>query len=543
MTIIILNTFLFLFIIFSNGIFIIKKILKINKFQGFYEISIYGLIFTIFLSQFLNFFIALNNNLLIINLILTLIFFLFNQRLFINNFKLNFKIFSVLILLILSQIYGSGYSDDLNHYHYSYILNTDKYNFIWGNSFMNNMFGTSPIWLTTHAYFNFDSSRLQDIHILNGIFLLLILGLFLSEFFSKTQNNLYKNPFIFSLILFLLIKFTRLKEFGIDRPAILLFCFFIFYYLKYLVFSSSKDRNLDFLLLLLIAITIVSIKIIYAPIFILLLIIFLSFKKEIFLFDKKFFIVYFAACIFLFKNILGSGCIIFPINFTCVEILSWVNSSGAKELSFLAEYFNKSWTSYEGSLSKIEFVKDFNWFSTWFERGKTEILELFATIFFIIILTLISFKIKFKKKLLTKELNLLANSLILIILFSTLIYFWKNPVIRMNYHVVLSSILLFVLYFCEFKIKKKKIIIVPLIITIFFSFNFSKNINRIFKNNFINDPMSKIKEKIYEQKKSQIDSFTYYVGWFGDAPVSHLELNEKVHTKKLIFNILSKNKE
>ena len=193
MTIIILNTFLFLFIIFSNGIFIIKKILKINKFQGFYEISIYGLIFTIFLSQFLNFFIALNNNLLIINLILTLIFFLFNQRLFINNFKLNFKIFSVLILLILSQIYGSGYSDDLNHYHYSYILNTDKYNFIWGNSFMNNMFGTSPIWLTTHAYFNFDSSRLQDIHILNGIFLLLILGLFLSEFFSKTQNNLYKN--------------------------------------------------------------------------------------------------------------------------------------------------------------------------------------------------------------------------------------------------------------------------------------------------------------------------------------------------------------
>ena len=112
----------------------------------------------------------------------------------------------------------------------------------------------------------------------------------------------------------------------------------------------------------------------------------------------------------------------------------------------------------------------------------------------------------------------------------------------MNYHVVLSLILLFVLYFCESKIKKK-IIIVPLIITIFYSFNFFKNANRIFNDNFINDPMSKIKEKIYEQKKSQINSFIYYVGWFGHAPVSHLELNEKVHTKKLIFNILSKNKE
>ena len=43
-----------------------------------------------------------------------------------------------------------------------------------------------------------------------------------------------------------------------------------------------------------------------------------------------------------------------------------------KELS-LAEYFNKSWTSYDGTLSKAEYIKEFNWLSTWFARGKTEI--------------------------------------------------------------------------------------------------------------------------------------------------------------------------
>ena len=125
---IILKTFLFLFIIFSHGLFFTRKILKVEKFNGFYEISLYGLIFTIFLSQFLNFFLALNNYLLVLNLILILIFLFFNKNFFINNLKLNLKIFFIFITLIFFQIYGSGFSDDLNHYHYSYILNADSHN-------------------------------------------------------------------------------------------------------------------------------------------------------------------------------------------------------------------------------------------------------------------------------------------------------------------------------------------------------------------------------------------------------------------------------
>ena len=539
---IILKTFLFLFIIFSHGLFFTRKILKVEKFNGFYEISLYGLIFTIFLSQFLNFFLALNNYLLVLNLILILIFLFFNKNLFINNLKLDLKIFVIFITLIFFQIYGSGFSDDLNHYHYSYILNADSHNFIWGNSFMHNMFGTSPVWLTTNAYLNFDFTRLQDIHVVNAIFLFLILGLFFSEFFSNKKNILYKNPLIFSIFLFLLIKYTRLKEFGIDRSAILLFCFLIFYYLKYLVYSSKKDLSVDFLILLLITVAIISIKIIYAPIMIFALLIYLNHRKKISLLDKNFFIFYIASGIFLLKNILGSGCIIYPINLTCIESLNWVNSNGAKELSFLAEYFNKSWTSYDGTLSKAEYIKEFNWLSTWFARGKTEILELFLSGIIIFIITLISFKIKLKKKLI-KNLNLFSYALIFIILFSTLIYFWKNPVIRMNHHVILSIILLFVLYFCDIKDNKKYSTMLPLILIIFISFNFLKNINRVIKENFINDPISKIKEKIYEQKKLEIDSFNYYVGWFGEGPISQIELKNKTYKKFLIFSILKNEKD
>ena len=101
---IILKTFLFLFIIFSHGLFFTRKILKVEKFNGFYEISLYGLIFTIFLSQFLNFFLALNNYLLVLNLILILIFLFFNKNFFINNLKLDLKIFVIFITLIFFQI-------------------------------------------------------------------------------------------------------------------------------------------------------------------------------------------------------------------------------------------------------------------------------------------------------------------------------------------------------------------------------------------------------------------------------------------------------
>ena len=61
-------------------------------------------------------------------------------------------------------------------------------NLIWGSSFLHSLYGTSSIWLTGHSYFNFDYSRLIDIHVLNGLILFLVLSLFLSEInFSKKE--------------------------------------------------------------------------------------------------------------------------------------------------------------------------------------------------------------------------------------------------------------------------------------------------------------------------------------------------------------------
>ena len=131
---------------------------------------------------------------------------------------------------------------------------------------------------------------------------------------------------------------------------------------------------------------------------------------------------------------MSTGCIIYPIEFSCFDFVSWSNLKAAQELTFLGEYFNKSWTSYEGYLSKEEYVKNFNWFNTWFVRGKVEIIELFATIFlvFVICLTIFGFKKNSYKH--TEQINFLRNILTIIAISSFLIFIIKNPVIRMNFH-------------------------------------------------------------------------------------------------------------
>ena len=89
---------------------------------------------TIIVAQFLNFFIPLNDFLVILNIFLLLFYIVFFRKNFKIDKKVDFKILSILLILSFLNIYGSNFSDDLNHYHYSSISNADTSNFIWGKS-------------------------------------------------------------------------------------------------------------------------------------------------------------------------------------------------------------------------------------------------------------------------------------------------------------------------------------------------------------------------------------------------------------------------
>ena len=130
----------------------------------------------------------------------------------------------------------------------------------------------------------------------------------------------------------------------------------------------------------LIALFLTSIKVFFISSFIIILIIILRFNSYNSFKSAKFFIFYFFLSIYLLKNVLVSGCIIYPIQFTCLEILSWHSKDIAENLLIITEASTKSYDRYVGNLENYEFIKEFNWFKTWIYRNYLEFINYLGTI-------------------------------------------------------------------------------------------------------------------------------------------------------------------
>ena len=236
MTIIFINYFIFLFVAFFNGKIFLSFLFSNLKNLNNFEQTIVGLIITGFIAQIVNFFFPLNNLVIYLNIIIIFFYLSFNLKK-IKDVKFLFTSISIpFFFLILTIIYGSLFSDDLHHYHHGSIVNSDTHNLIVGMNSLHNHYGFSSIWLTLHSYLNFDYSRLQDIHILNGLILFLFLSFLSFEIFNeikKKENKIYL-PILFFIFIFILMKYSRLKEFGIDRPAFLIFFYVLLFYIKHI---------------------------------------------------------------------------------------------------------------------------------------------------------------------------------------------------------------------------------------------------------------------------------------------------------------------
>ena len=141
---------------------------------------------------------------------------------------------------------------------------------------------------------------------------------------------------------------------------------------------------------------------------------------------------------------------------------------------------NKSFNQYSGDLTKEEYIKNFNWLSTWFNRNKIEFLEhLAAFIIPIVVLILINIK-NFNFKYHLRKTNF--NILLLIGLIGFLgffIWFTRSPVIRFGipYLYVFSFFIVILLIDRIVIIKKIKFLEIIFILSIVF--NVTKNLNRI----------------------------------------------------------------
>jgi hypothetical protein len=310
---------------------------------------------------------------------------------------------------------------------------------------------------------------------------------FLDKFFFNPKIK--KNSFIIFLsclfFVFINIVFAALAKYGTDRGGqIISFVIFILILeiLNSKIFILEKCK-----LIIAFIIYLISIKIYFLPYLLLFLIILsLSIKFRILhkiLYDYKFILFCsFFTFLFLLINFTNSGCLIYPLSFTCFENFSWsVTLESVDRYNNWYQLWSKAGAAPNYRVENPEeYIKYFNWVKNWINKYFfIKVPDTLAAIFLIIIYFLIA--LRKKKYSINKNIHKYLSLYSFIILFFFL-WFYRHPDLRYGGYALLVSIFFIPLglHLSKFNYKDYalKNFFMLTVILVLFSFNF-RNVMRV----------------------------------------------------------------
>ena len=524
--------------------FLFKKIIFVyHDNKNFEENGLFGFIFIGFIGLTINFFSPLN--LIINNIIFIIIFFIsfmlnfFNQ----NKIKLIKKIFCVSLFCYILLIYSNVNTPDALLYHlpYSKIINDEK--MIIGLVNIHFRFGHISIFQYISSFFNNslfkESGVLIPIGLLTSYFFIYCYKLFKNDF--KIDSLRLKSYFTFLILIFSLYSFNRYSGYGNDAQVHVYYFLAILYLLDFFIKNKTL---LNFKKLSIICLFTFLIKPFYLITLIIPLAIYFLIKKKFIIFRSKFFIftIIFAS-LWLLKNFFITGCLIYPVQKTCLKNTIWFDQN-IKRVSTEGEAWAKAWPrNLNKDLNQEEFNKSFNWVSTWSQTHLLIIVEkLLPVVIFIILNFLFFYFTHCLKKNYQKDNDKLFLLIYVTNLLFVILWFLKFPTYRFGISliytfIILSSYFIFIRHIDFIKIKKYYNFFTFFII-IFVSLICVKNVNRIF-----DDKTQSIVPSMYDPRDNgkylkvinNDGVFTYYYKvsacGYSASPCS----NMKVDLKKEIF--------
>ena len=494
---IIFNTFIASLIPISCGHFLNKFFFK-SKNVNLFEYGIYGFLPIGIIALILNFFYPLSqglNNLLLIPIFFFIIELFKNGKIY-SLLKINFLI-SILVTIFIA--FDTVYRPDAGWYHLPFTKILNDFKIIFGTASLHPMFGVSSILQYISAVFNNSILSDQGVLLPNALIAIYFFGFFISEIFK--ENTFTKKFFSFFILTYMFIEANRYSEYGNDIPGL-----FYFLYVIYL-FLDIKKNNLSYReieKISLFSVFAFTIKTFLLFIFLAPFILFIkNFKKKIFPFIASFFLIF-----WLIKNILVSGCLIYPVNFTCLNNLDWYSSNPKFQISALnssqfTELYIKGWynkkniidiseDNYQNDLEKKNnFLKNFNWLNThWLTNNFKNIIKRFDYFIILILLMLLIHKFILKNKLLPKNNYFFTSeikAIFLIGLVGTSVFFYKFPDGRYGASYLLITLFCISINFFEkisfpYSIKKINKSLVSIILSLLCLVMITKSIIRINSN-------------------------------------------------------------
>lgn len=453
------------------------------------NIGVFGVIFLSFITLLINFFIPINK---LVGTILTLFSILYFLLFYFKSLKKKEIIFFILASSFISfflVVFSNINRPDAGLYHLPYVGILHDNKVIFGLSNLHFRYGhISLLQYLSASHYNY-FLKLEFINIaMSTTASFFFYFLFKNYYRSIKKKDGFLFFFIFLLLVFSLYAFNRYSNYGND--AISHFYFFILSILFLKIENLRKIKNHEFFQISFISIFLFALKPFMIFLILFPLIIFIINKKKLkFVFDKNTLICLVFIFSWIIKNIITSGCAIYPVTATCFSNLHYFDKDKTEEVALMGELWAKDIPNNKKYKSFEEFNTKFNWVNVWKDNHfKVIIKKLLPYLIFLFLLLIMLLIDKIFINKFEKNTNYKSKFFILSIfsIFLTVIWFVKFPIYRYGISFIILSINSIFIY-AVFKIfniqnvlKFYKFFYVVLSIGIFLFF--AKNSNRIYKN-------------------------------------------------------------
>ena len=494
-------------VIFSAGKIGNNYIFKFKNLN-FGEFGILGFVIIYFVTLVFHFFYSINDYFIYFTYLILISYFLLNSKIFFSELQISrYKLGLIFLVFILLSI-TNNHHDDLYIFQLPIINYMQNFKIVFGLINLNDFIGQGHSFYEIMSFFKIPIYENRAYFLLPIIFLNFFV-IYLFEKLKEEKNYLIKY-FIYFIIILLIVRFSRSKEYGTDIPIL---CLLFYIQLNFLSFLNTK--NFQFFLKSILASIFCIILKLYGITSLFYLLAFIPIlKKDLFkIFKKKRILAFFISIFFLtlVKNFIVSGCLFYPISKTCFnkENISWaVGKEVAQERN---EFYNaqvKGWRAYTKNINEGEFInaKDYLESNT-SERirgllSDKDFEKILTGLILPILFILVS--IFFKEKIKINKIDISSNILIILLLFAPLlIWLILFPQSRYGYYSYIS-IIIFYISFNYLKVGKfnKKIVVTSFSILLIFLV--TKNVSRI-KNEILSNIYS---YDNYPIKKFRSDDYT-----------------------------------
>jgi len=466
-------------VIFSAGKIGNNYIFKFKNLN-FGEFGILGFVIIYFVTLVVHFFYSINDYFIYFTYLILISYFLLNSKIFFSELKIGSYKFGLIFLVFILLSITNNHHDDLYIFQLPIINYMQNFKIVFGLINLNDFIGQGHSFYEIMSFFKIPIYENRAYFLLPIIFLNFFV-IYLFEKLKEEKNYLIKY-FIYFIIILLIVRFSRSKEYGTDIPIL---CLLFYIQLNFLSFLNTK--NFQFFLKSILASIFCIILKLYGITSLFYLLAFIPIlKKDIFkIFEKKRILIFLISILILtlIKNFIVSGCLFYPISKTCFdkENISWaVSKEVAQQRN---EFYNaqvKGWRAYTKNINEGEFINAKDYLdSNTVEKIKgllsdkdfeKILIGLILPILFILV------SIFYKEKI---KINFSSNILIMLLLFvPLLIWLILFPQSRYGYFSYIS-IIIFYISFNYLKVGKFNKRIVVTFFSILLFFLVTKNVSRI----------------------------------------------------------------